>query len=65
MQTPPKLIRVRKVSERTCSSPRTIWRWLREDPTFPKPYRLSTQFVAWDEAEIDGWIAARKTTRVA
>ncbi|MBF0786107.1 AlpA family phage regulatory protein [Muribacter muris] len=36
---------------------------MREDPTFPKPIRLSQNHIRWNLAEIDGWIAAKEATR--
>ncbi len=33
--------------------------------TFPQPFKLSSRAVAWDAAEIDEWLAARKGERGA
>jgi len=36
----------------------TIWRWAKSSE-FPRAYRLGPNTVAWDEAEVHAWIAAR------
>lgn len=38
----------------------TIWRWAKNDPTFPKPVRLSPGCTRWKLAEIEAWEAARE-----
>jgi predicted DNA-binding transcriptional regulator AlpA len=63
MTTQATLIRLPALVERLGVSPRTIWRWTNRDPSFPKPIRLGPQFRAWDEAEIRGWIEAKKSQR--
>jgi len=40
----------------------TIWRWER-DGKFPKSIKLSNGAVAWREADINAWIAARMEGR--
>jgi predicted DNA-binding transcriptional regulator AlpA len=32
---------------------------------FPKPYKLSPQRVAWDEAEVDAWLESRRKPAAA
>lgn len=34
-------------------------RWAREDPTFPRPIRLSPGCVRWKLSEIEAWEAAK------
>lgn len=34
-------------------------RWLREDPTFPKPVRLTPGCVRWKLSDIEAWEAAK------
>lgn len=34
-------------------------RWLREDPTFPKPVKLSPGCTRWKLSEIEAWEAAK------
>ena len=38
----------------------TIWKWLREDPTFPRPTRLSTGTTRWRLDEVETWEASRR-----
>jgi predicted DNA-binding transcriptional regulator AlpA len=33
----------------------TIWRWLKSDPYFPKPLKLSGGCSRWKLSEIDQW----------
>jgi prophage regulatory protein len=37
----------------------TVWRWLKTDPTFPKPISLSPGCTRWKLAEIEAWESAR------
>jgi len=59
-----RIARLPRVCERTCASPATVWRWVKSDPTFPKPFRLSKGVTCWDEGEISTWIEAKKAQRV-
>lgn len=33
----------------------TIWRWVRERPSFPKPRKLSSRCTVFDVAELVAW----------
>ncbi|GGB31145.1 helix-turn-helix transcriptional regulator [Allosediminivita pacifica] len=37
----------------------TVWRWLKSDPTFPKPFRLSGRCTRWKKSEIEAWEASK------
>lgn len=37
----------------------TPWRWVRSDPTFPRPIILSPGCTRWKLAEIEAWEAQR------
>jgi predicted DNA-binding transcriptional regulator AlpA len=37
-------------------SPATIWRWTRERPDFPKPFKIGNQTTVWNLAEIEKFI---------
>ncbi len=64
--TPAKrAIRLPQVQNKTGASPATVWRWVKNDPTFPQPFHLSPSITVWDEAEIDSWIASKKALRGA
>lgn len=39
------------------TSRQTIWTWLRNDPAFPKPVKLSPGCTRWKLAEIEAWEA--------
>lgn len=40
-------------------SPATIWRWVRDDADFPKPFKLTGGVTVWDEEAIDAFISKR------
>ena len=35
----------------------TIWRWVRDNPDFPKPFKLGPSVTAWYGDDIDAFIA--------
>lgn len=37
----------------------TVWRWHRNDPTFPRPVKLSPGCTRWKLAEIEAWESAQ------
>lgn len=57
-QIPTTLIRRKEVERRTALSRSRIYD-LMSKGAFPKPIQLGTMSVAWLEAEIHQWIAAR------
>ena len=38
----------------------TVWRWLKTDPSFPKPISLSPGCTRWRLDEIESWEVARR-----
>lgn len=62
---PIRAIRLTRVCDLTGASRPTIWRWVRDDATFPKPFSLSVGITAWDEAEVIAWLQAKKSQRSA
>ncbi|CAI09273.1 helix-turn-helix transcriptional regulator [Aromatoleum aromaticum] len=38
---------------------KTVWRWMREDDTFPRQIRLSSACSRWDLNAVRAWIAGR------
>jgi predicted DNA-binding transcriptional regulator AlpA len=60
-QIPPgRAIRIPEVCRLTGVSRATIWRLIDRDPTFPRPFYLSSAITVWDEAEVFSWIGAKK-----
>jgi predicted DNA-binding transcriptional regulator AlpA len=57
---PSRAIRLPLVSNLTGMSRATIWRKVKEDASFPRPFHLSAAITVWDEEEILGWIASKK-----
>jgi predicted DNA-binding transcriptional regulator AlpA len=37
----------------------TIWKWLREDVTFPRPARLSSGTTRWRLDDVESWESSR------
>ena len=60
-----RAIRLPRVCDLTGISRATAWRKVKSDPTFPKPFHLSTAITCWDEGEIVNWIESKKATRSA
>lgn len=49
------------LEEKLCRSKMEIWRLQRDDPTFPKPFRLRDGGdPVFDEEDIDAWLDRRK-----
>lgn len=40
----------------------TVWRKTKNDPTFPKPIKLSERVTVWKLSEIEAWINSLRTT---
>jgi prophage regulatory protein len=38
----------------------TPWRWLKSDPTFPKPIKLTPGCTRWNLGEIEDWEGNKK-----
>ena len=57
---PSRAIRLDRVCDLTGASRATVWRWVSNDGTFPKPFNLSPAITVWDEADVLGWIASKK-----
>jgi len=53
-----RLIRIKEVQYRTGLGRSTIYRWMAQG-RFPKTVHLGGHAVAWAEADIEFWIAAR------
>lgn len=62
---PSRAIRLPLVVDLTGVSRPTIWRWVKADPTFPRPFHLSAGITAWDEDEVLTWIESKKAQRDA
>jgi len=60
-----RALRLPHVCDLTGASRTTIWRWAKDDPTFPKPFKLSDAVTVWDEGEVLAWIERKKARRVA
>jgi predicted DNA-binding transcriptional regulator AlpA len=58
-----RAIRLNEVLHLTGASRPTIWRWARSDPTFPRPFHLSSAITCWDEEEVLDWINSKKVQR--
>ncbi len=37
----------------------TVWRWLKSDPTFPKPVKLTPGCTRWKLSEVEIWESAK------
>ena len=53
----------RQLATRFGVSRTTPWRWLKTDPSFPRPVALSPGCTRWRIAEIEAWESARAADR--
>ena len=60
MNSPKRLLTYPMLVERGIFSNRMTLSRSIKNYGFPRPYKLSPQRVAWDEAEIDAWLASRR-----
>jgi prophage regulatory protein len=63
-EEPPRFLPPPVVTDRTSLSRTTLWRMVRAGE-FPKPIAVSPGRVAWSEAEVNAWMAARANAREA
>jgi prophage regulatory protein len=61
-EAPACVLRWPAVQARIGVSKVTVWRWRRAGK-FPEPVQLGPHVVAWPEAEIDAWLAAKLAAR--
>lgn len=38
----------------------TVWRRTKDDPTFPRPIKLSERVTVWKLSEIEAWVESRR-----
>ena len=60
-----RAIRLGEVINLTGVSRPTVWRWVKDDRAFPKPFHLSPSITAWDEGEVIAWLKDKKAKRGA
>lgn len=59
--SPSRAIRLPEVCRLTGASRASVWRRVHDDPNFPKPFKLSAGITVWDESDVFGWLAAKKS----
>ena len=60
-----KAVRLPGVRQMTGDSASTTWRRVREDASFPRPFKLSPGTTVWDADEVQAWLEAKKAARGA
>lgn len=64
MSQPKKIIRVKPgVVEKTGLCRASVYKLIKNDPSFPRPVKLGTRAVGFLENEIDDWIEKRAAAR--
>lgn len=60
MSTPPSavLLRARDLKARLAISQTTLWRYCKQDPSFPRPILLPGGHRRWRLSEIEAWEAS-------
>ena len=56
----PQLLTMRDLCERLRLGRTTIYAVMRDDPSFPAPFRVVGNALRWDSADVESWISARK-----
>ena len=54
-QRPRRIVRRTELSERIGLKRTAIADLVKNDPTFPKPVRITSRAIGWFEDELDGW----------
>lgn len=59
------LLRVASVAKKLDMGTSSIWKLLKRDPSFPKPFKVSEHVDAtvWVEHELDEWLLTRMQSR--
>lgn len=57
-----RLIRLNELESLIGCKKSTIYTWLKTDPDFPRPIRLSARMVAWSENSVLSWVQNRINT---
>ena len=55
-----RTLRPAQVAEKIGISLATTWRYVRKDPTFPRPFKLTANTTVYFEHEIDAWLSAKR-----
>ena len=58
--TPSRQLRPARVAEKLDVSVPTVYRYVRTDPTFPRPVKLTPRTTVFDDAQLDAWIEGRR-----
>lgn len=61
-QTPraKRALRPAQVADKLGISVPTVWRYCRNNPSFPKPRKLSERVTVFDEGELDAFLEGKK-----
>lgn len=49
-----------QVADRYSVTKATIWRWVRTDPTFPRPVKFSEQATRFELSALEAWETTRR-----
>ena len=55
-----RALRPAQVAAKLSVSLPTIWRYVRDNPVFPRPSKLSERVTVFDEAEVDAFLLSRR-----
>ena len=59
----PKYLKASKVCSVLDISKTTLWRLIKEDPSFPKPIHLINAVKVWELSDLISWLESRKNAR--
>ena len=55
----PALLRVKQVYQRLSIGRSKLYDLINNDPSFPKPIRLSSRCVGWTPQQLDAWLESK------
>jgi len=58
-----QLVKVENVASILCISKSHVWAQAKDNPAFPKPFKLSARQTRWKLSEINAYIDARAATQ--
>jgi len=59
MSFPSRIVRMKVLLQRLGVGRATVYRWLSQDTTFPKPVPIGPNTIGWVESELDAWLQNR------
>lgn len=56
MDTDKQFVTIDTIAKKLLVCHRSIFRYIKEDPSFPRPYRISPRHILFKSEELDAWL---------